>query len=229
MRLDSRRPHWAANAFLPLAILFALAVAWMPTAAAQADPFAGLTVVPFGEQTFDIATGRTTLSEGGEVIDRVTGVVLTAPFIVLQEGVFIEAQEVEVTGVFGTFQASNLLVDLESSVVRAEGNLRITIEATTVHGELLEYFATPGVLRMSGGVVGDNPGFEATSIIVDFSQGTALLVGPYVFEDGPFILRSNLEGSLLELTSVDLDGVPTFDAATEVNPESLARLELYLP
>jgi hypothetical protein len=195
----------------------------------QVDPFVGLTVIPFGDQTFDIATGRTVLLQGGEIKDRVNGIVVTAQFIELQQGVFIDAKNVKATGLFGSFQASQLTIEFESSVVTAEGGVALSKDTTVIHAEHLVYFADTDILRLSGGVVGEFPFIEAKAIILEFSSGTALLVGPYTFKDGPFTLRSTIEDSLLELTSVDIGGISTFEAATEVNAENLDRLEAYLP
>ncbi len=217
-----RTPNLAGVVLLLLLLL-------LSSAGAQVDPFAGLTIVPFGEQIFDIATGMTTLPDGGEVVDRATGIVLSAPYILLQEGVFIEARDAEASGDFGTFRADTLTVDLGLSLLLAEGDLEVVREGQVVRSERLTYFAEARVLRISGGVVGENPMLSATAIVLDVDSGGSLLVSPYSFEDDLVTLRSNLEGSLLELTPVELDGLLTFDAATEVNPETLARLEPYLP
>ena len=189
----------------------------------------GLTVIPFGEQTFDIATGLTTLSQGGEIRDRVSGVVVTAPFIELQQGVFIEAKNVEATGAFGTFQALELNISFEESVVRAEGEVTLRKDATVIYAEQLAYYVDTQILRLAGGVIGASPVIEAKAIILEFASGTALLVGPYTFEEGLFTLSSTLEDSFLELVSVEYDDVSTFEAATEVNPENLDRFKEYLP
>jgi hypothetical protein len=46
------------------------------TAAAPAADFAALTVIPYGRQSYDIATGLTVLADGGEVQDRERGISL---------------------------------------------------------------------------------------------------------------------------------------------------------
>ena len=195
----------------------------------KGDPLVGLTVVPFGEQTFDIATGLTTLPQGGEITDRVSGVVITAPFIELQQGVFIKAKTVEASGEFGIFQASEFYIDFESSVIRAGGEVTLSKDATTIHSEQLSYFVDTKILRLSGGVVGQSPAIEAEAIILEFSSGIALLVGPYTFTDGVFTLSSKIANSLLELVAVENEGSSIFEAATEVDPVSLARFQEYLP
>ena len=195
----------------------------------KGDPLVGLTVVPFGEQTFNIATGLTTLPQGGEITDRVSGVVITAPFIELQQGVFIKAETVEASGEFGIVQASEFYIDFESSVIIAEGEVTLSKDATAIHSEQLFYFVDTKILRLSGGVVGESPAIEAEAIILEFSSGIALLVGPYTFTDGVFTLSSVIENSLLELVTVENEGSSIFQAATEVDPENLARFKEYLP
>ncbi|MDF1524212.1 MAG: hypothetical protein P1P87_15525, partial [Trueperaceae bacterium] len=61
---------------LAFAVVAALALAG-PSGVAQ-EAVAELTVTAFGAQRFDLATGRTVLEDGGEVVDRSSGVRLTA-------------------------------------------------------------------------------------------------------------------------------------------------------
>lgn len=70
--------------------------------------FAALTVRPNGPEELDLATGVTTLPEGGEIVYRAENVRLTGGFIRFLEGDFIEAREAVVAGAFGSLEAPEL-------------------------------------------------------------------------------------------------------------------------
>ena len=52
-----------------------------------------------------------------------------------------------------------------------------------------------------------------------------MLLGPYLYQDGPFTLRDDRDGAALMLrpTTTD-DGTPTYEAANEVDEDLWTRL-----
>lgn len=190
-----------------------------------AKPFASLTVTPTGRQQFDIATGITKLPDGGVITDQTTGVQLQAAHIEYLAGSFVQASGARVDGDFGVVNAETLRLDLETGVLNANGGLSLVRDGLTISAGSLVYYANRQVAVFSGGVVASGPAFEADQLYLDAASGDVLLVGQYMFQDTLFTMTSPESGGHLELRMVVRDGQPSYDAATEVRPELLARFE----
>ncbi len=197
--------------------------------AQEGSVLAALEVVPRGEQIFNLDTGRTELPDGGEVIDQATGVRLVADFVSFTEGEFIEATAVEVDGAFGHLTAAQLSIDIAEEMLVAEGPLQLVRDALVIEADLVTFDAAKSIVRFDGSVRGVNPTFEAATMLLDTLDGTVLLVGPYVFEDGLLTLTTSQIGGLLELTYQDIDGVQVYDATTEVSAAVTQRFRRHLP
>jgi hypothetical protein len=208
------------------AVLFALLGVGSP---ARADAFASLTVTPAGEQTFDLATGITTLPQGGEIRDAERGVRMVSGFIRYQAGVFLETAEVEATGDFGLLKAERLHFDLARGEVQAWGPLELTSGDLTLHaGELLLDLAG-GVARLGGGVRSSLPDFEAASLVMTLDGTSALLVAPYRYESEGLALSQERPGDLLQLTrNAQAEGRLAFSPSTRIRDDVLASLTPYL-
>jgi len=206
-----------------------LALFMSEVSAADTSAFAALSVTAFGEQQFDIATGVTTLTGGGEVRDQKTKVRLTGSFIRFRDGVFIEAEGTQVEGSFGTLQADNISIDIPGGKLVAQGHLMLTRGSLEVSSGALTLFADADIVRFEGGVSGMGPSFTAATALLDVISGDVLLLGPYSFEAGPFHLTASNEGAMLELTYIELDEGPSYDAASEVSPDFLTRIRPFFP
>lgn len=194
-------------------------------AATGAEPFASLTVTPTGRQQFDIATGVTSLPDGGIITDQTTGVQLRAGHIEYLAGVFVQAAGAQVNGDFGQVSAESLRLDLEAGVLNANGGISLVREGLTISAGSLVYYANRQVAVFSGGVEASGPAFQADQLYLDAVTGDVLLVGQYSYQDTLFTMTSPEAGGQLELRMVVRDGQPVYDAATEVRPELLARFE----
>lgn len=212
--------HW----FAPM-LIGALLSLLAAQVALGAEPFASLTVTPSGRQQFDIATGVTVLPDGGVITDQSTGVELHAAYIEYLADAFVHASGARVNGDFGVVTADSLSLDLTSGVLDATGGLSLEREGLAVSAGSLVYYAGRQVAVFQGGVVATGPAFEADALYLDVASGDALLVGQYRFQDTLFTMTSPEVGGHLELRLVVVDGLPSYDAATEVRPELLARFE----
>ena len=195
-----------------------------------ADPqeaFAGLTVVAYGDQVVDIFTGVTTLPEGGEIIDRENGITLSAEWIRYQEGEFVEAEAVRVTGEFGVAHAAEVYIDLTQGRLDASGEVRYEREDIGLTAAALRYFPETGIVDFEGPVTGVGAEFEAASAAYDSNSGVLVLAAPYRYQDVLFELSSEREGALLSLTPAAEEG-GSVTASSTVAPEVRARLEPYL-
>lgn len=197
---------------------------------AGAESFAKLSVVAKGEQRFDIATGVTTLPEGGKVTDAERGIYLESSYIEYLEGSYVEAQGAVVEGRFGRFSAERLRLDLKSGELRASGELRFDGNGLTVRADELLLNLDADVLRLSGNVSSSAPSFETQALVLELDDNRALLVAPYRYQEGALTLSQGQAGSLLQLTQETLaDGSQRYSPSTDVQAEVLQALTPYLP
>lgn len=198
-------------------------------ALAQAETFAALTIHPFGAQRLDIVTGVTTLVDGGEIIVADSGVTLQAAFIRYVEGDFIETAEAEVSGRFGTLKAQALRIDLSEQLIIADQTFLITPDGLELRADRLELYLEKNIALLTGEVTSAVPAFSAAELAVVLSEQRALLVSPYRYEDGLFVLQQQASGEFLQLTQQNGEGQDAvFDASTTINEDLLALLTPFL-
>gem|GEM_PF-1960704 len=122
-----------------------------PGALAQ-PPVAELTVVAYGAQRVDLASGRTILEDGGELVDRGSGVRLTAAWIDYLEGVEVVAREVRFEGGFGRVEAGELVIDLANARLWADGGVVMRHGALALAAASLWFAVESGVVGLVGEV-----------------------------------------------------------------------------
>lgn len=196
-------------------------------AAAYADDFAALNVTPKGDQTLDLATGVTTLPQGGEVVDTESGLKLTGDFIRYHAGDFIEAKGATVQGKFGDLKAANIYLDAIKQTLQAGGGVSFSAQDFSVKADSLTVYLEPELALAGGQVHGDKPALEASALLVDSSGHRALLASPYRYQDGPLTLQSQTQGHFLMVRWAA--GASSFSASTEVDPKLLAEFKKYRP
>ena len=213
---------------LLLFLLALLPLALLPVA--YSTEFAALTITPAGAEQVDIATGITTLPDGGEVVDAERELTLQSDFIRFEEGKFIETEGTEVTGKFGTLTADALRIDLEQDTITAEGELTLNNQTLSVTADALTLFLEPNVARLAGNVQSAAPEFETEALLLKLDEPDALLVSPYRFQNGPFTLEQSGQDTLLQLhQEKGEDGTEVYNPSTTVSAELLETLEPYLP
>ncbi len=201
-------------------LLLTLSPVWASQAAAgQEAPgqditgqdFAALSVRPNGPEEFDLATGITTLPEGGEILYRAQDVRLIGNYIRFIEGDFIEVRGATVTGAFGVIEAPELRFEVEPQ--------RLIARDATFVGEAVELSAATAELELkedvavlSGGVTSTEPQLSGERALIDLTEQQALLIGPYTFEDGPVALR----GDAGELLALRWDAAGALTAETQI-------------
>lgn len=215
--LRSNRTRFAA-----VLAAFALAVAPLPSAAAQA-PVAELTVVAYGAQRFDLATGRTVLEAGGEVTDRASGVRMTAAWIAYVDGALLEARDAIIDGDLGRVRADRVVIDLALGRVRAEGDLEFERPGIRARAQRLGLDGPAGLAWLTGGVVADLPDAVAEAVWIDVADGRMVLDGPYRYADGPFVLEGGA-GARLQLDPIVVGDEAGYDARTSVEADLVQRI-----
>ena len=195
---------------------------------ALAASFAAFTVEPAGDQVVDLATGVTTLPDGGRLVDAERGLLLKAAYIEYQEGAFVRAKKARLQQEKLRFEAGRLEYDVASETVVLEEGVRFS----SPHLSGLEaprgvLYLKDGVAVLEGGVKSASPAFEAERMVADTEKGLVLLLGAFRYQDpalgitlkgqGPdarLLLRFKEEGEV--------------EAETEVPAEIYVRLAAYL-
>jgi hypothetical protein len=222
-----RVPLARAVATLVAAVLLALPVLAQDRPAGSdptEDAVARLTVVPSGEQSFDLLTGETTLPEGGTILDTGTGLRLDAAFIRYREGAYIDAQDARAATAGGDLVAPALTIDVPSLVALAPEGVRFQRDGLMVVATSAELRFGSELARFDA-PAGDDPELSARALLLDLRSGDALLLGPYRFRDGPFTLSDEREDAALQLRPVTAeDGTPAYRAANQVDEDLWQRL-----
>ncbi len=191
---------------------------------ATGQDFAALSVRPDGPEELDLATGITTLPEGGEILYRAQGVRLVGGYIRFLEGDFIEVQEATVTGEFGVLEAPELRFEVVPQRLLARSATFVS-EAVELSADTAELELTQNIAVLSGNVTSTDPELTGARALVDLTGQQALLIGPYAFSDGPVALRGD-EGKLLALR---WDASGALSAETQIPPVLKMRFADLLP
>lgn len=210
---------------VPLAVLAPVLLLMAAAPLGSPADFAALTIRPNGSEAFDLATGITTLNEGGTVAYRDEGVTLEGSFIRYREGEFIEIERASVTGAFGALRAPALRFDVPTQLLTASKGAAFDGPALTLEADTVELNLNDDIAVLEGSVTSRTPDLESAQVLVDTLGQRAVLVGPYTFNNGPVVLRGNA-GKTLALTWNDGGDV---SAETTLSPEVQERFAAYLP
>ncbi|MBW6456858.1 MAG: hypothetical protein K0A98_13320 [Trueperaceae bacterium] len=212
MNASGRRPPTTMRSVLAALLLAAVAAGWTQSGIAE------LEVTAYGRQSIDLATGRTVLEDGGELIERRSGVRLVAAWIAYAEGIEVVARDVAISGDVGLVEAPLAVIDLVASRLTASGGVAWRREGLQVTGETLWFDADAGVVGLLGGVEAVEPVASAAEVWIELDGGRVLLVGPYAYTDGPLALRGG-DGAGLQLEASATEHGVTYDASTAVDAE----------
>lgn len=230
-----RRPRRGGRraARLPVLLLALLALVAgaqeAPDAAAGAAPalddaVARLTVIPAGEQRFDLVTGVTTLPDGGTIVDQETGLTLEADHVRYREGAYIEARDAVADTEAGRITAPVLRIDVPALTAVATEGVAFSRPGMRVEADAAEYRFDDELVRFEA-PVGTDPVLEARALLLAVDSGDALLLGPYRYQQGLFTLSDEREDAALQLRPVvSEDGTPGYRAANDVDPDLWARV-----
>jgi hypothetical protein len=206
---------------LSVVLVAALLLAAPPGGAQEA--LAELTVTAFGAQRFDLATGRTVLEDGGEVVDRTSGVRLTAGWIAYVEGATLEARDATLDGDLGQVEAERVWIDLVAGRLEATGGVTLARDGLRASAARLALDGPAGLAWLAGTVVAEVPEAAAEEVWIDVADGRLVLVGPYRYQDAVFLLEGG-EGARLQLDPVPATAGGGFDARSAVAADLIERI-----
>ncbi len=208
---------WVTWPLVVWLVASAVVVAWAQGGVAE------LEVTAFGRQRIDLASGRTILEDGGTLIERGSGVRLTAAWIAYAEGVDVDARDAWIEGDLGRVDAPTVAIDLGRGRLTASGGVvwrRLELEVT---GEVLWFDADAAVVGLLGGVESRAPDASAEEVWIDLGSGRVLLVGPYRYADGPLELRGGAD-AVLQLTALETDD-DVYEASTVADGDWFATVK----
>ncbi len=146
--------------------------------------FAALSIEPYGDQVFDLATGVTTLPQGGVIHDNENDLSIDANYIEYKENEYVLAKEAKTTADKVSFRAASLRYLPAEDSVSLQGGLSLdTAEIKQLSAKSGTLFLKDGVAVLSGDVRAAEPELQAAWLIADYKNGTALLMAPYQFKD----------------------------------------------
>jgi hypothetical protein len=228
------RSLWSWQLLLGAGIV--LAIMLTPPSQAQ-EAVADLTVIAYGAQLFDLNSGRTLMEDGGEIVERSSGVSIVAQWMSYLPEVDIEIRGGVLEGPAGRVEAAFMQLDLVAQRVTASGGVSWQQQPLEAVGDELLVLLGEGLAGLRGHVVSHAPELRAQELWIDLEALRMFLIGPYEYRDGPFLLTGSDE-ALLQIDPVpsvdgDEEAPLVFDARSEADPESVQRLlrvrEAWLP
>ncbi|MDZ7707492.1 MAG: hypothetical protein U5J97_06275 [Trueperaceae bacterium] len=158
------------------------------------------------------------------ITDTETGLRLDAGFVRYREGAFIEARDATADTADGSLVAPELRIDVPTLIATAPAGVRYVRDGLELVAASAELRFGPELVRFEH-PTGASLDLEARALLLDLRTGDALLLGPYRFQDGPFILSDDREDAVLQLRPVTTDaGTPTYRAANEVDEDLWTRM-----
>ncbi len=198
------------------------------TVTAHAQSFANFTVIPTGDQIYDLATSTTDLPQGGSIIDQTNKLNLSANTMKYQEGVFINATGAYLEGEFGSLTTPNLRFDLANQLLSTD-TLELSYRNLVVTATTMSLYTRPSIARLEGNVISTNPSFEASGLVINLKTGFAFLLSPFEYQNGPLALRQETPGRNLQLSPVAQgDGTIVYQATSVIDPALLESFGPYL-
>ncbi|MEZ4606513.1 MAG: hypothetical protein R2880_13145 [Deinococcales bacterium] len=195
---------------------------------ASAQSFAAFTVEPYGDQIYDVSTGATTLPSGGKLIDKTNNMVLDASYIKYLENTYIEAINGNLSAGFGSLEAPDLRIDLNSQILTASGSVYVRSNNLDIYTSDVYIYLGAGIILVRGQVYSESPAFNGSGSVIDSNEQVAFLLPPYSYQDGPFLLRSDNEKLQLKWY-LDTSGNVVFDSTDDIDPTIAERLAPYMP
>ncbi len=149
-----------------------------------AAKFAALSIEPYGDSVYDLASGVTTLPQGGVIHDNENGISIDASYVEYKEGEYIKAKQAKVDTEDVQFAAAELEYYPEAERAAMAGGVNFTsTDIKKMHAERGWIYLKDGVAVLAGDVAAAEPQLSAALLVADYKQGEVLLVAPYAFKD----------------------------------------------
>ncbi|WP_457637385.1 hypothetical protein [Oceanithermus sp.] len=205
------------RALLPLAALL------------LAAQFAAISIEPYGDSVYDLASGVTTLPQGGVIHDNENNLSIDASFIEYKEGEYIKAKKAKMETEKARFAAEELNYLPSNDEVKLSGGVSLdTTDIKNLKAKSAWIFLKENVAVATGGVTASKPELSAALLVADYRQGEVLLIAPYKYKDAKLGITLSGKNPKKPLY-LKFDGdTGEVSASSKVPPEVAARLLAYV-
>ena len=149
-----------------------------------AAEFAAISIEPYGDSVYDLASGVTTLPQGGVIHDNENNLSIDASFIEYKEGEYIKAKKAKMVAEEARFAAAELEYLPVENKARLSGGVSLETSAIKdLKAQKGWIFLQDGVVVLAGEVSADEPELSAALLVADYRQGEVLLIPPYKYKD----------------------------------------------
>ncbi|WP_457631367.1 hypothetical protein [Oceanithermus sp.] len=149
-----------------------------------AAEFAALSIEPYGDSVYDLASGVTTLPQGGVIRDNENDLSIDASFVEYKEGEYIKARQAKTEAAGVSFAAAELEYLPAADEARLAGGVSLeTDDIKNLRAQKGWIYLKDGVVVLAGGVSATKPELEAALLVADYRQGEVLLLAPYRYKD----------------------------------------------
>ena len=149
-----------------------------------AAEFAALSIEPYGDSVYDLASGVTTLPQGGVIRDNENDLSIDASFVEYKEGEYIKARQAKTEAAGVSFAAAELEYLPAADEARLAGGVSLeTDDIKNLRAQKGWIYLKDGVVVLAGGVSAARPELEAALLVADYRQGEVLLLAPYRYKD----------------------------------------------
>jgi hypothetical protein len=149
-----------------------------------AAEFAALSIEPYGDSVYDLASGVTTLPQGGVIRDNENDLSIDASFVEYKEGEYIKARQAKTEAAGVSFAAAELEYLPAADEARLAGGVSLeTDDIKNLRAQKGWIYLKDGVVVLAGGVSATRPELEAALLVADYRQGEVLLLAPYRYKD----------------------------------------------
>jgi len=194
---------------------------------ATAATFAGFTIKPYGDQKLNLQTGVTVMDEGGIANDATRGVTVDAKYIEFRDNDYLRARHAKLTTRDGgSLTATNVEYTAKNGMLKASGNMHYNndnVKGLTADSMTLDIAKRIGIA--TGNVKSSRPSMSANTVIVDYANERALMVGNYRYSLGGRRLNNRSDSAVL-LVTWNNQGFPSPNS--KPTSEQLAPFQPYL-
>jgi len=150
----------------------------------MAAKFAALSIEPYGDSVYDLASGITILPQGGVIHDNENNLSIDASYIEYKDSEYIKAKKARLQAEGVRFAAAELEYLPASDEARLAGGLSFdTEDIKGLEAQNGWIFLKDGVAVLQGEVVAKDPEFSSSMLVADYRQGRVLLLAPYKYKD----------------------------------------------
>jgi len=194
-----------------------------------AAEFAAISIEPYGDSVYDLASGVTTLPQGGVIHDNENDLSIDAAFIEYKEGEYIKAKEAKMDTETVHFAAAQLHYQPNAKEAQLTGGVSLdTEDIKELKAQNAWIFLEDEIVVLSGKVSAAKPNLSAARLVSAYQQGEVLLIAPYKYKDAKLGITLSGKNPQKPLYLQFDQETGEVTASSKVPPQVAKRLLSYL-